>query len=412
MPWFLYLAFKQLFPTGRRFPFFTFMSGLGVAVGVALLVVATSIMGGFGQGIRAMIVDTQGEIQVMGIDGMIEDSVAAVAAVEKFPGVAGASPYAKGVVLMRYQNRPAYPGIIGVDLARVEKVIPLDRYMVQGRLEDLDDDSIILSVKLAGKIGARVGSEIEVVSPLAIEKFKQDEVMLPRVLRVAGIFQIGHQHLDSDLAIAPLRLMQELYGLGKTVHGLNVRLKPGVDEFKTSAAMNSGLFATGGLRAMTWFESEAGFQSIIRFEKYMIFFLLTFIVMVAALSIMSSLLISVVRKTREIGLLGALGGSSRQVAACFCAQGFILGVVGTGGGLALAWLVLTFRNDIVRVLAKLTVGPEVFEQFYGFVNLPSHTTTDDLVLIIIGAIVASTLAGLVPAWRAAKLKPVEALRSE
>jgi lipoprotein-releasing system permease protein len=332
--------------------------------------------------------------------------------VEKFPGVAGVTPYARGVVVLLHENKPSYPAIVGVDLGRVEKVIPLDRYMLQGSLDDLDDDSIILSATLAGSLGARVGSEVQVVSPLFIEKLNRDEVMLPRMLRVVGIFQIGHQHLDRNLVLAPIRLMQELYGLGKTVHGLNVRLKPGVNEFETAALMNRQLFATGQRRALTWFESEADFQSIVRFEKYMIFFLLTFIIVVAALSIMSSLLISVVRKTREIGLLGALGGSAKQVAACFCAQGFILGVVGTIAGMGLAWLVITFRNDIVRVLARFTVGPEVFEQFYGFVNLPYHTTADDLLLITLGSIGASTLAGLVPAVRAAKLKPVEALRSE
>lgn len=409
MPWFLYLALKQLFPTGRWFPFFTFMSGLGVAVGVALLVVTTSIMGGFGQGIRAMIVDTQGEIQVVS-QAVIPNAADLIEQVEKHPGVAAASPFARGVVLLSHQNRPAYPAIIGVDLARVDRVMPLQRYVVQGSVDDLDDDSVLLSVMLAQSLGARTGSEVEVLSPFAFEKWNQDEIILPRTLRVAGIFQIGHQHLDRSTVIAPIRLMQELYGLGKTVHGINVRLKPGQDEFKVAAGLNSIL--PMNQRALTWFESEADFQSIIRFEKYMVFFLLTFIVAVAALSIMSSLLIAVVRKTREIGLLGALGGSSRAVAACFCAQGFILGVTGTIAGLGLAWVVITFRNDIVQVLARLTVGPEVFQQFYGFVDLPSHTTGSDLTIIIIGSIVASTLAGLVPAWRAAKLKPVEALRSE
>jgi lipoprotein-releasing system permease protein len=411
VPWFLYLAFKQLFPSGRRFPFFTFMSGLGIAVGVALLVVATSIMGGFGHGIRAMIVDTQGEIQIAGTT-VIQDPAGLMARVEKLPGVAGVTPYARGIVLLLHENKPDYPAIIGVDLERVGKVIPLDRYMLQGRLDDLDDDSVILSATLAAKLGVRVGAEVQIVSPLIIEKLSNDEVMLPRNFRVAGIFQIGHQHLDRALVIAPLRLMQELYGLGRTVHGLNVRLKPGVDEYVTAADMNRTLFAVGPVRAWTWFESEADFQSIVRFEKYMIFFLLTFIVVVAALSIMSSLLISVVRKTREIGLLGALGGSSRDVALCFCAQGLLLGITGTLAGLGLAWAVLTYRNEIVQVLARLTVGPEVFQQFYGFVNLPSHTSTNDLVVVIVGSILASTLAGLVPAWRAAKLKPVEALRSE
>lgn len=409
MPWFLYLALKQLFPTGRWFPFFTFMSGLGVAVGVALLVVTTSIMGGFGHGIRGMIVDTQGEIQVMG-EGLIDDPLELVDFLEKTPGVAGATPFARGVVMLQYQNRPDFPEIQGVDLARVGKVIPLNRYMIAGTLDDLDDDSILVSSQLARGMGMRIGGEAEIFSPLMLEKLKQDEILLPRGVRIAGVFEIGHQHLDRRMIIAPLRLMQELYGLGATVHGVSVRLVPGTDEFAVARRLNDTLPA--GRRALTWFESAADFQNIIRFEKYMVFFLLTFIVAVAALSIMSSLLISVVRKTREIGLLGALGGKPRHVAACFCAQGFFLGVTGTVAGLLLAWLVITFRNDIVRVLARFTVGEDVFRQFYGFVNLPSHTTGADLGLIIVGTLVASTLAGLLPAWRAARLKPVEALRSE
>jgi lipoprotein-releasing system permease protein len=249
-----------------------------------------------------------------------------------------------------------------------------------------------------------------VYSPLLIEKLKNDEAMLPRSLRVAGIFEIGHQQLDRSVVLVSLRLMQELYGLGSAVHGINVRVAPGADEFKVASALNSVLPADR--RALTWFESNADFQSIIRFEKYMVFFLLAFIVVVAALSIMSSLLISVVRKTREIGLLGALGGRARHVALCFCAQGFFLGVVGTIAGLVFAWLVITFRDQIVHVLARATMGEEVFQQFYGFVHLPADPTAFDLTVIVIGAIVCSTLAALVPAWRAARLKPVDALRSE
>jgi lipoprotein-releasing system permease protein len=409
MPWYLYLALKQLFPTGRVFPFFTFMSGLGVAVGVALLVVTTSIMGGFGHGIRGMIVDTQGEIQIVG-HGLIHDPLELVADLEKVPGVTGATPFARGVVMLQFHSKPDFPEIQGIDLARVGSVIPLDRYMLVGLLDDLDDDSILVSAQLARGMGMQVGSEVEIFSPLMLEKMKQDEILLPRGVRIAGIFEIGHQHLDRRMILAPLRLMQELYGLGPAVHGVSLRLAPGTDEFALARKLNSTL--PPDRRALTWFESAADFQNIIRFEKYMVFFLLAFIVVVAALSIMSSLLISVVRKTREIGLLGALGGKSRHVAACFCAQGFFLGVTGTVAGLLLAWLVITFRNDIVRVLARFTVGEDVFQQFYGFVNLPSHTTGSDLFTIIVGAIIASTLAGLLPAWRAAQLKPVEALRSE
>ena len=409
MPWPLYLALKQLFPTGRRFPFFTFMSGLGVAVGVALLHVATSIMGGFGHEIRRMIVDTQGEIQVVS-RANIQNPAEIMARVRAIEGVSGVTPVVRGVVMVMHRNVPAYPMIQGVDLATVGEVFHLQRYLVRGSLDDLDDDSVILSTKLAIELGASVGSQLEVYTPLIIDRMGRDEVLLPRVVRVAGLLQIGHDQLDRSTIITTLRTMQELYGSGDSVQALNVRLAPGVDEFEMVRKINPVL--PWEMRAQTWFETNADFQSIVKFEKYMVFFLLTFIVIVAALSIMSSLLISVVRKTREIGLVGALGARGLHVAVCFCTQGFVLGLVGTGLGLALGQAVLHFRADIVRVVAGLTVGEDVFQQFYQFVDLPSHTLASDVVIIAIGSVLASTLAGVLPAWRAARLKPVEALRHE
>ena len=144
----------------------------------------------------------------------------------------------------------------------------------------------------------------------------------------------------------------------------------------------------------------------------MIFFLLLFIIVVAAFSVASSLLIAVVRKTREIGLLGALGANPRQVAACFCYQGMIIGVAGTVAGLVLGFTVVHFRNDLVAGFTRLTGSQEALERFYQFSQLPAHLSGGDLALIVCSALAVSTMAGLLPAWRAARLKPVEALRSE
>jgi lipoprotein-releasing system permease protein len=210
--------------------------------------------------------------------------------------------------------------------------------------------------------------------------------------------------------LCSLRLMQDLYGLEQRVHGYNVRLKPGTDEYAAAAALNRQLPQT--THALTWFESNADFQAVLSFERNMIFFLLTFIVIVAAFSITSSLLVTVVRKTREIGLLGAMGGKAGAVAACFCVQGLFIGVAGTALGLAGGWLLLHFRNNLVGFIAQLTMGRDAFAKFYQFSDLPAHTVASDVVMIIVFSILAATIAGLIPAWRAAKLKPVEALRSE
>lgn len=411
MPWYLYLALKQLFPTGRRFPFFTAISVLGVALGVALLVISTSVMGGFGHEIRRMIVETQGDVQVKA-DGYVQNADELLARIIQVPGVVAATPYAEGVVMIESGGRPAFPAIQGIDVNRVGDVIPLDRYIRLGSLDDLDDDSIILSANLALSIGARMGDKVEVSSPLMYERWKRDEIFLPRELTVVGIFEVGHQQLDSSVVLVTLRLMQDLYGLRGGIHGINVKLAPKLDPDVGAARINASLPPDAYMTARSWMDANQDFLFILSLEKNMIFFLLTFIIIVSAFSVTSSLLISVVRKTREIGLLGALGGKSRHVAACFCFQGLFIGVVGTVAGLGLGMTALFLRNDIVRWFTELTSSQEVLVRFYQFSRLPAHTSGEDVAMIVVCAIVISTLAGLLPAWRAARLKPVEALRSE
>lgn len=378
-------------------------------MGVGLLVVVMSVMGGFRSEIRRMVVDTEGEVQIKG-PSAIPDYQALVAKVRQVPGVAAATPYAAGVLMIEREGRPSFPGMRGLDLSTVEEVVSLGRYIQVGSLDDLDDDSVIVSSELARAMGLGVGSTVEVYSPLMLERLKSDEVFLARTVRVVGILQIGHQQLDSNTVYCTLRLAQDLYGLGASVHGINVRLKPGMDEDVMAAKINSVL--PFPIRAYSWMDSFADFLWVVQLEKNMIFFLLLFIVVVAGFSVASSLLISVVRKTREIGVLSAIGGKSRAIASCFCYQGLIIGLFGTAAGIALGFAALAVRNDVVLTIARITQRQEVLQRFYQFSQLPSHTAGSDLVLIIICSIFISTLAGLLPAWRAARLKPVEALRSE
>jgi lipoprotein-releasing system permease protein len=411
VPWYLYLALKQLFPTGRRFPFLTAISILGVTLGVALLVVVTSVMGGFRKEIGHMIVDTQGEVQVRG-DGYIPEYPSVLQRIVAVPGVAAATPYATGVVMVQFQDHPAFPLLQGLDLKTVGRVAQISKYVVGGSLEDLDDDSVILAEGLARTIGAGVGDTIQIVSPLFLNKLTNDELFLPREVRVAGLFYIGHQQLDSSTVYCTLHLVQDLYGLGSGVHGINVRLREGENEDRAVARINAALPPGLGLRAYSWMETFADFLWVVNLEKGMMFFLLLFIVIVAAFSVTSSLLISVVRKTREIGLLGALGGRPLHVALCFCAQGLFIGAFGTLFGLASGFGLLAIRNDVVLGIARVLGRQEVLERFYQFNRLPSYTDPADIALVVVLTLVLSTMAGLVPALRAARLKPVEAFRNE
>src|SRR5258707_188672 len=213
MPWYLYLALKQLFPSGRRFPFFTAISILGVALGVMVLIIVASVMAGFGHEIKRMIVETEGEVQVK-TRGLINDVPDVVRKITETPGVVAATPYVAGPVMVMSEGHPGFPVFRGIDLTTVDQVVNLAKYIRIGSLADLDDDSVVLSYQVAKALGAQVGSEVEIVSPLALEKFKTNEFFVPRSFRVVGIFEVGHQQIDSSLVYGTLRTAQDLYGLG------------------------------------------------------------------------------------------------------------------------------------------------------------------------------------------------------
>lgn len=409
MPWYLYLALKQLFPTGRRFPFFTVVSVCGVMLGVMLLIVVLSVMNGFGQEFRAKIVDTSGHIRVQTGDILYEpDRI--IRQLEEMPEVAAAAPVAEGMVMLQVGNRPAFPMVRGIDVQRGERVVPMERFLVAGELADLDDDSIFISSELAMSVGARVGDQVDLYSPLLLEKLKRDELLLPRDVRVAGLFHTGWSQVDANTVITTLRLMQDLYGLEQGVHGVALRLEPGYDADEVAQAINRTLPAP--FQAVSWLDLNRDFLFVLQLEKNVLFFLLLAIVLVAAFAITSSLLIAVVRKTKEIGLLAAMGATSRQVAGCFCLQGLAIGLCGTAFGVGLAMLLLQFRNELILGFARLTQSEAALVRFYQFSEVPVAYSRADLTTIVVSAILISTLAGLIPAWKAARLRPAEALRSE
>ncbi len=409
MPWYIYLALKQLFPSGRRVSFFFLISVCGVMLGVMILVIVQSVMGGFGQTYRVKIVQTNGHIRIESGSAMY-DYESVLALVSELPEVQGASPYAQGVVMLQHGNRPAFPAIRGIDVERESSVVPMQDFMQLGSLEALDDDSLLLSRVLAASIGATLGSTVEVYTPLMLDRLKDDEVLLPRELLVAGIYETGWNDFDSNTMVSTLRLMQELYNLEGAAHGVALRLRPGVDEAVVAAHLNEVLYPPK--RALTWLDMYEDWLWILELEKNMMFFLLIFIVLVAAFVIAIAQLLTVLRKTKEIGLLVAIGGKPFHLALCYCFQGFFIGLLGTALGIVVALAALYVRNDIIHGFASLTGSQEVLIRFYQFAQLPVHYATRDFIVISLCALILTTLAGLIPALRAARMKPAEALRSE
>ena len=413
MPWYLQLALRQLFPAGRKRPsFFFLVSVLGVTLGVTILVIVESVMGGFDHEHRAKMVLTTGHLDIRANGNIVRNADEILATVRAHPEVDAAVPYAQGIVMLTKGEHPAFPYIMGVDFTQKKQVVPFDRLLIDGRIENMDDDSVLLSSRLADSIGAWTGSEVDVYTPLMVEKLKHDEVLLPRRLKVAGVYETGWTPFDTNTMVCTLPLMQDLYDLGEGIHGVAIRLK--VDDDNLALAMADKLNAElpGQLRAATWMETNRDFLWVLAMEKNMMMFLLLFIILVAAFAIAVAQLLTVLRKTREIGLLEAMGARPRQLALLYCFQGFFIGLCGTLFGFGLAVGSLHYRDPVVSGLAYLTHSRAALEQFYQFTALPVYYDWRDFVFIGCATLLISTAAGLIPALRAAYMKPADALRSE
>jgi lipoprotein-releasing system permease protein len=410
MPWFFYHAFKQLFPSGRWFSFFTCMSIIGVTLGVCVLVIVQSVMNGFGEGIRSRIVETYGDIRIQS-SYLIDDWEGTFAEVAALPEVLALAPYAEGVVLLQYGNKPEFPGIRGIDPIAEERVLPIRRFITTGDLDDFDDEGVFLGDGLAASLGVVPGERVEVFTPLMLERLKENEVLLPREFEVIGLFRTRSPTVDGRMMICTLRVMQELYGLGDSVHGVVLRLQPGVDADVFAGHLESD-FIEPGMRAVSWRQSSRDFLFVIEQEKRVISFIIIFIILVAAFSIAIALTMAVLRKTREIGLLVAMGARPLEVACSYCWQGFIIGAVGTCLGIGMALLALHYRGPILGAYMQLTQSGGGFLGVYDVYQIPVHYLLSDFILVTFFAVLISTLAGLIPAFRAARLKPAEALRSE
>lgn len=383
---------------------------MGVMLGVCVLVIVQSVMNGFGEGIRKRIVETQGDIRIRSNE-VIYDWEATLEAINAEPMVVAAAPFAEGVVMLQHQNRPQFPLIRGVDPIEETGVIALENFITLGDLDDFDDEGVFLGEGLAYTLKAGPGSIVEVFTPLMLERLKRDEVLLPREFTVLGTFRTGSPQVDGNMMISTLRVMQELYGLEEGVHGMSVKLRPGADALAFSKDLDARVLDPS-MQAISWLESNRDFLFVVQQEKRVISFIIIFIILVASFSITIALMMAVMRKTREIGLLVAMGARPIEVAYSFCFQGFVIGVIGTASGIGMALICLYFRSQILLAYSRLTNTQVDFLGVYNVYEIPVHYLRSDFITVTCFAVIISTLAGLIPAFRAARLKPADALRSE
>ena len=427
LPFELFLALRYLRPKRTFVSIITLISILGVALGVAVLIIVISVMSGFDHDLRDKILGFSAHITVKESGNTLKNYQQAAALIAANKNVRGVSPFVLGPVLVETEgdsNRPSMqdaPMLRGVDPATESKVSKLPDQIQPGGKFDLSGRGVIVGVDFAENLQLQVGDTLSIYSIREIKKMKEarehkrEVTILPDDYEVRGIFDTGYYEYNSRVIVTSLANAQDLYDLNDSVHGLFVTLS---DPYEADAVkiqieqilndkMNDGTFY-----AQSWMADNSGILSALVVEKNVMFYLLFFIVLVAALCILSAQITFVIQKTREIGMLKALGATQLQISGIFLAQSAIIGVIGVVAGYGLGMLAVTYRNEFLHFMRNAT-GWELFpKSVYGFGDLPALIMPNDVAIICISSFVICVLGGLLPAIRAGRLKPVEALRYE
>ena len=289
--WVFLLAWRYLFPKKHFGTFFTWMSVTGIAAGVALLMIVLSIMNGFDTHIAEKLIQINGAIKIIARRPVAKDEVF-LENIRRLPHVKAMTPYVAGISMMQVGERVALPKCLGLEVETAASVLPLERFLTKGSLNGLKDGAWV-SEALAHECGLDVGDTFELYSPLALEAMKKEELLLPPEVTVAGLFKTGWAEADRSTVLLPLELAQELYALSDNVHGFSIEADR---KYLGEVCRAINHLLPPGLVAYTWNTLNADFLYILKLEKAMCFFVLLFVVAVAAFSMTGGLMSAVVRK--------------------------------------------------------------------------------------------------------------------
>jgi len=398
----------------RRNGFISFISGvsmLGIALGVAALIIVLSVMNGFQKEVRDRMLSVVSHIEILAPNGAaLPDLDATLAEARKNPQVIGAAPFIASQALLARGEDMKGTVVRGIDPAREPEVTDLAVELKNTGLSQLvaGEFGMVLGGELARSLGVHSGDKVTLIAPSG-QVTPAGVVPRLKQMTVVGTFDSGHYEYDSALVLIHQDDAAKIFRLeGPT--GIRLKLKD-LNEARSVAAQLA-LSLTGDLIIRDWTRQNRTWFSAVQLEKRMMFIILTLIVAVAAFNLVSTLVMTVTDKRADIAILRTLGASPASIMGIFVVQGAMVGVIGTLAGLALG-LGVAFNIDvIVPALERLLSASFLPKDIYLINRMPSDPQSADIMPIAIISLVLAFLATIYPSWRASRVNPAEALRYE
>ena len=384
---------------------------IGLALGVAVLIVVLSVMNGFEEELRTRILSLTGHATIAGVEGRIPDWRTHDAKLAHFPGVVAAAPYIEAQGMATHGGRSAGILLRGILPDAERRVADLTPHLLSGRLDDLAAGSyrVILGSDLAEAIGATVGDRVVVmvaqgdVTPVGV---------MPRMraFEVAGIVSVGMYEYDRRIALVAMEDLGRLLRMGGDVSGLRLSV---ADMYAAPRVVREAAMALGGSYLVEdWTTEHANFFRSIEITKRILFIMLSAVVAVAAFNIVSTMVMVVKSKRRDIAVLRTFGSSSSSILSVFVVQGSLIGMLGIAFGVLLGVSIAVNLQSLVHGLESMVGFKFLDARVYFMSDLPAHVRWSDVGRICAFAFVLSCLSTLYPAWRAARLLPAESLRND